>query len=213
MAQQVILASASPRRRDLLARLGIPFEVIPADVDESVIADTRWFESVARDLATRKARTVAESHPAAVVLAADTIVVSGRRLVGKPTSPEDARNMLRRLRNREHLVITGVAVAGNGSLDVEHVRTLVKMRSYSTFEIDASINRKDPFDKAGGYAIQDNLLAPVDSWDGCYCNVVGLPLATTIRMLRNAGVELGDVDLLPQCTVCPLFNGPTPSPS
>jgi MAF protein len=202
----LILASASPRRRDLLARLGLPFEVDPADVEE----DLRGAPPVrlARRLATAKARAVAARRPGATVLAADTIVAYRGILFGKPVDADEARAMLEFLRGRSHCVITAVAVLPPGRRRplIDHAVTSVTMRRISGDEIAASIARGDPFDKAGAYAIQDELLAPVAGYDGCHCNVVGLPVWTAVRLLGRAGLDMthvGTADLSPQCEECP----------
>ncbi len=203
----LILASASPRRRDLLARLGPPFEVDPAEVDEDLHGAPPV--RLARRLATVKARAVAARHPDATVLAADTIVAYHGRLFGKPVDADEARAMLEFLGGRTHRVITAVAVLPPGRRRplIGHAVTSVTMRRISGDEIAASIARGDPFDKAGAYAIQDELLAPVATYDGCYCNVVGLPLWVSARLLGRAGLDITHIsaaDLLPQCTECPL---------
>jgi len=159
------------------------------------------------------ARTKAEAARLVVgdpaIIAADTVVVCGGVALGKPRDPDEARRMLRGLRGETHQVLTAVVVmsAGRRSGMARYPTTTVRMRTYSDEEIDASIARGDPFDKAGGYAIQDEVLRPVECYDGCYCNVVGLPLWTTIALLRKAGVSVADVRaelLLPQCAACPL---------
>ena len=209
----IVLASASPRRRELLARLRIPFDVVPASIDEE--PDGSPPVRQARRLAVAKARAVAARHPDAAVLAADTMVIHSGDVLAKPRDADEARTMLARLRGRRHRVITAVAVlpAGRRRPLVEHAVTVVFMRSYSDDEIAASIARGDPFDKAGAYAIQDPLLRPVSSYQsltggpGCYCNVVGLPLWLALRLLAPAGVDTAHVsagDLLPQCSACPL---------
>ncbi|MDO8616142.1 MAG: Maf family protein [Dehalococcoidia bacterium] len=211
---KLILASASPRRRELLSRLGVPFAVQPAEIEEDVAGDGGRPERAARRLAAAKARAVAEQHAGALVLAADTVVALRGVLLGKPAGAEEAAAMLRGLRGRTHRVVTAVAVAvpvetprRGVSMLVGHFRTVVAMRPYSEEEIAASIARGDPFDKAGAYGIQDALFAPVESYDGCYCNVVGLPLWPALALLRRAGLDITHVratDLLPQCAGCPL---------
>ncbi len=203
----LILASASPRRRDLLARLGLPFEVIEPGVDEEGLEGRA--ERIARRLAAVKARAVAVAAPDAHVMAADTMVVHGGQLFGKPRDAAEALTMLRRLRGRTHRVVTAVAVLPAGRLRplIDHAATRVMMPRYPDEEIAASIARGDPFDKAGAYAIQDEALAPVERYDGCYCNVMGLPLWTAVRLLAKAGLDVAHVgvtDLLPQCRGCPL---------
>ena len=204
----LILASASPRRRELLGRLGVPFEVAPADVDENVGKPGMRPERVARALARRKALAVAAQRRGAAVLAADTVVALRGRLLGKPADAAEAWAMLRTLRGRQHRVVTGVALATGGRVRVRHVVTTVHMRSYSDDEIAASIAAGTPFDKAGAYAIQDPVFRPVACHDGCYCNVVGLPLAPVIELLAGVGIQVPRADpgdLLPACTRCPLF--------
>lgn len=203
----LILASGSPRRRHLLARLGLPFDVVQPEIDESDLAGRP--ERVARRLAAAKARTVSGDHPDATVLAADTVVAHRGVLLGKPHDAAEAEVTLKRLRGRTHRVITAVAVLPPRRLRslVDHTVTRVTMRLYTDAEIAASIARGDPFDKAGAYAIQDERLAPVAAYLGCYCNVVGLPLWTAVRLLRRAGLDITHIsvtDLLPQCSDCPL---------
>ena len=204
---RLILASASPRRRELLARLGIPFEVRPVAVIEEV--DSANPAIVAGRLARMKAEAARLVEPEEPVVAADTVVVHGGEILGKPRDAAEAREMLRRLRAGSHRVITAVAVIPRGGRAalLRHPETEVTMRPYADGEIEASIARGDPFDKAGGYAIQDEMLRPVESYRGCYCNVVGLPLWTTIELLRRAGVDItaiGSADMLPQCEGCAL---------
>lgn len=201
----LVLASASPRRRELLGALGVPFAVDPAEIEEPVPERHPHPERIARMLARHKARTVAARRPADWVLAADTVVVLRGRLLGKPETPEEARAMLRALRGRWHRVITGVAVAHGRRLFVDHALTWVRMREYSDADIEASIARGVPFDKAGGYAIQDPDLRPVAAWRGCYCNVVGLSIWLTWRLLRRSGCVLPRPAELPTaCRTCPL---------
>ena len=203
---RLILASASPRRRELLACLGIPFEVTQPRIDEGASGRP---ERVARRLAVAKARAVAARRPEATVLAADTVVAYRGELLGKPRDAVEARGMLRHLRGRTHRVVTAVAVLAPRRRRplVAHALTRVTMRRYTDEEIEASIARGDPFDKAGAYAIQDPRLAPVESYSGCYCNVVGLPLWTTVELLRRAGVDITRIPeaAMPlQCGGCPL---------
>lgn len=203
----LILASASPRRQELLARLGLPFEVVEPAVEEGSV--TGRPERIARRLAGDKARAVAGERSGATVLAADTVVAHRGALLGKPRDAAEAEAMLKRLRGRVHRVVTAVAVLPSGRRRplMDHAVTRVTMRRYSDAEIAASIARGDPFDKAGAYAIQDGRLDPVYRYDGCYCNVVGLPLWLVVRLLGRAGVDITDIrlaDVPPQCGECPL---------
>src|SRR3990172_403220 len=203
----LILASASPRRSELLARLGVPFEVRPVSVIEE--AGSANPAIVASRLARMKAEAARLVDPEAPVLAADTVVAHGGSILGKPRDADEARQMLRRLRGDSHRVITAVAVIPRGGRAalLRHPETEVTMRPYTDAQIEASIARGDPFDKAGAYAIQDPLLHPVESYEGCYCNVVGLPLWTAVELLKRAGVDITHIsqaDMLPQCADCPL---------
>ena len=163
-------------------------------------------------VALRMARMKAEATRLTLleppILAADTVVADGLSLLGKPGDAEEARDMLRLLRGGTHRVVTAVALMPRGARGtmIRNPVTYVRMREYTDEEIEASIARGDPFDKAGGYAIQDELFRPVESYDGCYCNVVGLPLWSVIEMLRKLGNEVSveAENLLPQCASCPL---------
>jgi MAF protein len=201
----IVLASASPRRRELLAALGVSFVVRPAGADETAPAGASP-EAAARTIAERKARVVRTSGRD-VVLAADTIVVLDGRVLGKPEDATAARAMLAALCGRVHTVVTAVALATARECTVENARTQVQMRAYTPFEIEASIAAGTPFDKAGAYAIQDPLLHPVDAYAGCYCNVMGLPLWTVHRLLSglrpSVGAEPPDRRLA-RCGGCPL---------
>lgn len=206
-ATPLILASASPRRRELLSYLGVAFSVRPADVDESIPEAVQDAPAFSRQLAERKARHIAASHPGTAVLAADTIVVSGGRVLGKPTGPEEARNTLINLRNQPHEVTTGLALVYEQKIWRDHATTKVFMRDYADQEIDDYIRTGDPFDKAGSYAIQDRRFKPVERCEGCYCNVVGLPLVLTRRLLEAASLTMLDLNppaLPPECHPCPL---------
>ncbi|HEV8574325.1 MAG TPA: Maf family protein [Dehalococcoidia bacterium] len=204
----VVLASASPRRRDLFALLKLPFVVRPVDIAERPPARGNP-EIIARRLAREKAEAAWLIDQDIAIVAADTIVTLDGAIFGKPTGREEARRMLSQLRGREHHVVTAVAVmrsSGRAAL-IRHPLTRVLMRASSDGEIEDSIARGDPFDKAGGYAIQDDLFRPVERYDGCYCNVVGLSLWATLELLRKADIDTPPVrsgDLLPQCATCPL---------
>jgi MAF protein len=210
----LVLASASPRRVELLSRLGMQFAAQASNVAEDELERSRRPELVARRLARAKAVAVASDDPAASVLAADTIVVLRGRLFGKPDSPEEAIAMLRSLRARSHRVITAVALARGGRLLVRHATTWVTMRDYTDEEIWRSIERGDPFDKAGAYAIQDESFRPVAGSCGCYCNVVGLPLALVAELLAATPVDWSGnaggarMELPSACACCPLWSSP-----
>ncbi len=183
----LILASASARRCELLALTGLPFRVLPAEVDETRLPGESPAGYVLR-LSREKARRAAASiPPGPLVLAADTTVADGDEVLGKPATPEQARQMLRRLRGRSHAVLTGLALLDTrgGRLLTDLSHTEVPMRAYSESEIEAYVASGDPFDKAGGYAIQHNGFRPVAGLAGCYANVMGLPLCHLTRLLRS----------------------------
>ena len=187
---RLILASSSPRRVEVLRNAGFDFEVVPSRVDESAHPG----ESPV-DLAERLARQKAEDVAArlapekdAVVLGADTVVVSDDgALLGKPTSPADAVAMLEKLSGRPHDVITGIALIAPGSdrVRVAHERTRVFFRALAREELETYVASGEPLDKAGTYAIQGRAGRFVTRIEGCYFNVMGLPLALVDRMLRD----------------------------
>jgi septum formation protein len=196
---RLILASASPRRKELLGRLGVPFEIWPSGIEERLTPGMPA-AAQATALARAKSRDVAERlHAAgaapALVLGADTLVVLDGRPLGKPASRDEACAMLRALRDRRHEVVTAVAlrlVAPGGREVTEAVTSQVVMRPYTDPEIDAYVATGEPDDKAGAYAVQGvggHLVARVE---GCYTNVVGLPLGTTARLLRLFGLAPAD---------------------
>jgi MAF protein len=197
----LVLASASPRRSELLPALGVPFEVEPADVDEA--GEDPDAARLACALALRKARAVAARRPSDVVIGADTIVVLDGRRLGKPRDAAEARAMLEALRGRSHEVVTGVAVLAGARGAAEAARTAVTMRAYGDAEIARYIARGEPFDKAGGYAIQDAELAPAAAIEGCRCAVIGLPLWTLRGLLREVAGVAARPPELPPCPDCP----------
>ncbi len=186
-APVVVLASGSPRRRALLERYPIRLEIRPADLDESVL-DGEQPEPYVRRLARAKAQAV--RSPGDVVVAADTCVVLDGEILGKPTDAADARRMLAGLADRTHQVITAVAVAGDGGTAVETVRTDVTMTAIPAADLAWYAGTDEPHDKAGAYAIQGAGGRFVRRIEGSHSNVIGLPLDTVARLLRQAGVAL-----------------------
>jgi septum formation protein len=186
----LVLASASPRRRELLARLCPDFEVLPAHIDET-LAGPPTPEAVAA-LAARKARVVAARLAAGVVLGADTVVVIDGEPLGKPATPADAAAMLRRLRGREHEVITGVAAvdAATGREATGAVTSRVRMADYAEGVIAEYVATGEPLDKAGAYAIQGLGGRLVAGYTGSFSNIVGLPVAATWWLLADLGVPV-----------------------
>lgn len=205
----LILASASPRRQELLRSAGIPFTVQPADVDETPLPRESARDCAER-LAREKAVTVWKSRPRDLVLGADTVVVVGEKILGKPVDAEDAARMLRMLSEKEHQVITGVCLVSQGTRDqgsgISESRprasnerpeigncevrtasetTLVTMSELSDKEIREYVATGEPMDKAGAYAIQGMASRWIPRIEGDYSNVVGLPVALVFRMLRE----------------------------
>ena len=185
----LVLASNSPRRRQLLALTGLPFLVKVANVDESQLPNESPADYVLR-LAETKARTI-QAEPDQVILAADTTVVDGSDILGKPQDAAEAFAMLTRLRGHEHQVYTGIALlrAGDGLLLTDLCITEVPMRAYSDEEIRKYVASGDPLDKAGAYAIQHPEFHPVARMDGCFANVMGLPVCHLILQLRKMGIQ------------------------
>lgn len=185
----IVLASGSPRRRALLAQAGYNFSRTAADIDESVYPN-----ETPRDYIQRVSREKAEAvrgqvEPGAIIITADTSVIDGDEILGKPATPAEATAMLQRLRNRTHHVMTAFTVldSSSGYVLQDLVATEVQMRDYTDEEIAAYLATGDSFDKAGGYAIQHQGFAPVASISGCYANVVGLPLCRLVALLAKLG--------------------------
>ncbi|MGE5377800.1 MAG: Maf family protein [Bacteroidota bacterium] len=203
----LILASNSPRRRQLLALTGIPFVVSVADVDESQLANERPADYVLR-LAEMKARAV-RAGADQFVLAADTTVVDGSDILGKPKDEAEAVAMLTRLRGHVHQVYTGIALlhAGDGQLLTDLCVTDVPMREYTDEELRAYVATGDPLDKAGAYAIQHAEFHPVARMDGCFASVMGLPVCHVILQMRKMGIQ-ADTDFFAGCETLLEYNCP-----
>jgi septum formation protein len=182
----LVLASQSPRRRELLATAGFHFTVRSRAVEE-VRAPGEEPEAYARRLAREKAEAAWDARPHEVVLGADTIVVLGEQVLEKPRGVEDARWMLEQLSGREHRVITGVCLRHAGGAEVASESTLVIFAPLSAEEIATYVASGEPMDKAGAYGIQGLASKFVERIDGCFFNVVGLPVALVYRMLKEIG--------------------------
>ena len=189
---KVILASQSPRRRELLRRICSEFEVVPSGVDETLEAGR--LAPAVTNLALRKAEAVAQRVGRGVVVAADTVVVIDDVVLGKPAGPDEAKTMLVRLRGRQHEVLTGVGLvdAGSGRAVANAVVSRVLMAAYSDAMIEEYVASGSPLDKAGAYAIQDLQGALVDAVVGSYTNVVGLPVEATRWLLAGFGVPVNE---------------------
>jgi septum formation protein len=183
----LVLASASPRRQELLRNARITFEVQPADIAEDPLPGESAKECAER-LAREKALAVARQRPHDFVLGADTVVVVNGQLLGKPSDAADAARMLRLLSGRKHQVITGVYLVVDSQPSVASETTLVTVSEITDQEIAAYVASGEPMDKAGAYAIQGIASRWIPRIEGDYSNVVGLPVALVWRMLRQAGV-------------------------
>lgn len=184
MTIRLILASQSPRRRELLQQIGIQFSVVPSDFEEKM--GTRFAPStLVEQNALGKSLDVQKKYPNALILGADTIVVINGQVVGKPTDNEDAVKMLQSMEGRHHTVHTGVALLEKGRWCVRSRVTRVMMRSLTEAQIRAYVATGEPMDKAGSYAIQGIGASFVESIEGCYTNVVGLSLPLLFDMFKE----------------------------
>lgn len=182
----LVLASASPRRADLLLRLGLEVEAVPADVDETYLPGETAAAHVER-LARLKAETVAALRPLALVVGGDTVVVDGERVLGKPRSPEEAVAMLVALAGREHRVLTAVALAGQGETVSATGTARVRFRSFDRRLAEEYVATGEPMDKAGAYGIQGLGAALVEGIEGDYYTVVGFPIGRFLELLERKG--------------------------
>lgn len=188
MEEPIILASASPRRHELLAMIGLPYEVHSPEVDENEVGLP---QDLVQSLAQKKARAVQEAHPQRVILAADTLVYAKGEVLGKPRDEEDALRMLALLENDLHEVYTGVCVidaAGHEHVGVD--KTDVRFIPITKQEMLAYVDSKEPFGKAGAYAIQGIAGMFISGIVGSYSNVIGLPLHLVKNLLSEAGIKL-----------------------
>lgn len=189
-AEGLILASASPRRRELLTEAGIPFDVFPADVDETPLPGEAPLIYASR-VACDKATVIAKQYPGRWVLGADTVVVVDNQILGKPCSPEEACGMLRLLSDRQHEVMTAVAlvhwVSQTSGLELDEfsVTSEVVFRALTEGEICDYVSTGEPMDKAGAYAIQGGAAAFVERYEGSWSNIVGLPLEEVLAHLSQ----------------------------
>jgi septum formation protein len=206
---KILLASNSPRRKELLSLTGWIFSRSPANIDETPLpaeSPRDYVCRVAKDKA--KASRIGKDE---LILAADTIVVSDNQILGKPVNPSDAQRMLEQLRGRTHQVLTAIVLIdlSTGQIEEELCQTDVPMRNYSNQEIEMYIATGDPMDKAGGYAIQHAGFHPVENFQGCFASVMGLPLCHLKRMALLFDHSVSE-SLIPDCQrtnnyICPIF--------
>lgn len=186
--RKIILASGSPRRKELLAQIGIPFQVIKSNAEEKITKTVP--EEIVKDLSLQKAADVAQQLQEGIILGADTIVCLDGEIMGKPKDRNDAFQMLERLQGRSHSVFTGVTLMRKIPGEEMKIRsfaveTRVKIHEMCREEIEAYLDTGDPFDKAGSYGIQGPFAAYVDGIEGDYNNVVGLPVAAVYQELKR----------------------------
>lgn len=191
-AGRLVLASQSPRRMELLKFLGLQFDIIPSTIDEK--SDLKDPAEFVRTLAVEKATDViaqlkSKQAGRSLVLGADTIVVLNNEILGKPTSREDAYQMLMRMSGRCHRVFTGVTLIDthSGAIETRHETSNVYFRSLDPTEVRCYVKTNEPMDKAGSYALQGTASAFVEKIEGCYTNIIGLPIPLTVKMLRAVG--------------------------
>ena len=184
-----ILASQSPRRRELLSMLGLTFDIITADIDETM-DPTLPVDAAVAEVCRKKAEAVGAGHPGRLIVAADTIVVVDEQKLGKPRSADEARQMLRTLSGRSHTVMTAFCLAKGDRFETHVEKTNLRFRDLTDGEINAYVATGSPMDKAGAYGIQDQAAIFVEALDGDYYNVMGLPLCSLTKCLRHWGVTI-----------------------
>jgi len=194
MTNRLILASESPRRYSLLKQVGLDFDVIPSQINEDIIFAENPEQYVIR-IANKKALEVGSRYPENWVIAADTIVYIDNSILGKPKDTKEAKEMLLRLSGRQHSVFTGISICNlrKGKTNSMAVKTFVKMKNISPSEIEWYVNTEEPYDKAGGYAVQGIGSILIESIYGSYTNVIGLPLCELFQML----MQLGAIEISP----------------
>lgn len=185
----LILASQSPRRKELLTMLGLEFTIITADIDETMDSALSVEQAVAQ-VCQKKAEAVGKDHPGDLIVAADTVVVVDDNILGKPRDPAHAKEMLHLLSGRTHEVLTAFCLWRDGQVEAHVERTEIRFKPLSDAEIDAYVATGSPLDKAGAYGIQEQAGIFVESIHGDYYNVMGLPLCALVKGLRRQGVTV-----------------------
>ncbi len=187
----IILASASPRRKELLEKIGLRFEVEPSNYEEDMPSALEPHE-FAQKISLEKAKVVASKHKNAIVIAADTFIIFGGQILGKPHTEKEARKMLETISGKSHSVITGFSIIDTGTSKTlsKSVETKIYIRKLTLAEIDAYVKSKEPLDKAGAYAIQGLGSVFVEKIEGDYFNVIGLPLSALTEALKEFGINI-----------------------
>jgi septum formation protein len=191
-SMDLILGSQSPRRKEILSFFALPFQQIKPDFDEGLVVFSGDPGAFATEIAHRKGLALREHYPNSILLTADTVVYKEGRIFQKPESIEEAALMLRELSGKQHKVFTGVSVLAQHKQFRGAEETLVEFCELTQGQIDAYVKAFRPLDKAGAYAIQEGGGLIVKRIEGCYYNVMGLPLQTTGRLLRHVGIDLWD---------------------
>lgn len=189
--KQIILASESPRRKEILEKAGIKFKIVKSDFKEYADPKLKPHDLV-KKLSLEKAKAVFQKNPPAggkklIIIAADTIVVCSGKILGKPKNKEDAKKMLEFLSGKVHSIITGFTIIGGSNVITKSQETKVRIRKIGNEEINAYIRTKEPFDKAGGYAIQGIAKKFIEKIDGDLSNAIGLPLNSLLKELKKLG--------------------------
>ena len=193
---RLVLASTSPRRRQILALLGVPFEVIAPKFEEQISSHLPADQEVV-EFALGKARSVAIKYPRSIVIGSDTMIELSDEKIGKPTDREDARRILRLLSGETHRILTSVAIVDPGGPGMKEIETVaVEMRGYTEAEIENYLNSGESDDKAGAYSIQGQGSALIKSISGDYLAAVGMPLRRIARYLESRGLSVVDIDSL-----------------
>ncbi|HSA83932.1 MAG TPA: Maf family protein [Patescibacteria group bacterium] len=191
MTKSIILASSSPRRKRLLEQIGLSFEIVPSNVEEVINLQLSLREQ-AESLALQKAQAVAAKVEEGIVLGADTLVALGNEIIGKPKDSQDAKRILKKLRGRQHIVVTGFVLIDkeNNRTIIKSVETKVWFRKFSSEEIEAYVARENLMDKSGAYAITGLAAIFIEKIEGDFYNVVGLPLFTLAKELKKLGIDV-----------------------
>lgn len=187
--KSIILASESPRRKKLLEKTGLKFKVVKSNFKENVNLKLKPHKLVEK-LSLEKAKAVYRNHKDSIIIAADTIVLCNGKILGKPKDKEDAGSMLRFLNNKTHLVITGFTIIDEEKVVTRSEASKIHMRKISKLEIDSYIKTKEPFDKAGAYAIQGKAKKFIKKIDGDLPNAIGLPVSSLMLELKKLGVKV-----------------------
>jgi septum formation protein len=187
--QRIILASKSPRRKKILEQVGLDFDVVVSDFDEAKLKFKTPQEMV-ENLSFEKAKLIAKKYPSAIVIGADTTVIFKNEIIGKPKSKEDAVRILKLLSGNTHEIVTGFTVIKGKKSITRHVISRVKFKKLTEAEIKAYVATGEPMDKAGGYGIQERGGLFIESIDGDYFNVVGLPIFAVAEALKEFGIDI-----------------------